>query len=192
MRNLVVALALLSAASITRAEPFFIRLSLQGVTFQVESPNEGSINPVTVRVETSNGKPGPVQVEADGAVTNAEVGDLNGDGYPEIYIYVNSAGSGSYGSLIAYAASSKGPLSAIALPPLADDPGAARGYRGHDRFAVGEGSLLRRFPVYRQGDTNVAPSGGTRQVRYRLEAVEAGWRLVPCEVTAIQDAGNIQ
>ncbi len=41
---------------------------------------------------------------------------------------------------------------------------------------------MRRFPVYREGDTNAAPSGGTRQLQYRLEPGEAGWLLVPDKV----------
>ena len=181
--------ALLALGSTTvRAEagepssPFFAQMVLQGVTFQAESPNEGSINLVTVRAETPEGKLGPIEVEADGTITNVEVEDLNADGYPEIYVYVNSAGSGSYGSLIAYASNRNRSLSEIYLPPLEDDPDASEGYMGHDTFAVGEGALLRRFPVYREGDTNAEPSGGTRQVQYRLEAGEAGWRLVPYNV----------
>ena len=181
--------ALLALGSTTvRAEagepssPFFAQMVLQEVTFQVESPNEGSINQVTVRAETPEGKLGPMEVEADGTVTNVEVEDLNADGYPEIYVYVNSAGSGSYGSLIAYASNRNRSLSEIYLPSLEDDPEASKGYMGHDTFAVGEGALIRRFPVYREGDTNAEPSGGTRQVQYRLEAGEASWRLVPYNV----------
>jgi hypothetical protein len=181
--------ALLALGSTTvRAEagepssPFFAQMVLQEVTFQVESPNEGSINQVTVRAETPEGKLGPMEVEADGTVTNVEVEDLNADGYPEIYVYVNSAGSGSYGSLIAYASNRNRSLSEIYLPSLEDDPEASKGYMGHDTFAVGEGALLRRFPVYREGDTSAEPSGGTRQVQYRLEAGEASWRLVPYNV----------
>ena len=146
-RNAAVYAAMLMLASMTlRAEnsdasqPFFAQMVLQGVTFQVESPNEGSINLVTVRAETPEGKLGPMEVEADGSITNVEVEDLNADGYPEIYVYVNSAGSGSYGSLIAYASNRNRSLSEIYLPPLEDDPDASRGYMGHDTFAVGEGA----------------------------------------------------
>jgi len=190
MRDVLLAFVLLHAASMAWADPFFARLALQGVTFQVVSPNEGSINRVTVRVGMPNGRSVTVDAEADGTVTNAEVGDLNGDGYPEVYVYVSSAGSGSYGSLLAYAVNDEGALGAIELPPLGDDPDAARGYMGHDQFAVDDGSLVRRFPVYREGDTNAAPSGGTRRVRYRLERDGAGWRLVPCEAADRADSGN--
>jgi len=174
---LTLASAPLLAEDSEPSSPFFAQLVLQGVTFQVESPNEGSINQVKVRAETSDGKLGPMEAEADGTITGVEVEDLNADGYPEIYVYVSSAGSGSYGSLIAYSSNRNRSLSAIYLPPLEDDPEASKGYMGHDKFAVGEGALLRRFPVYREGDSNAEPSGGTRQLQYRLEAGEAGWRL---------------
>jgi hypothetical protein len=176
MLLLIAALAV-SASSYAWAEPFFAQLVLQNVTFQVESPNEGSINQVTVRAETPEGALEPMVAEADGTITSVEVEDLNADGYPEIYVYINSAGSGSYGSLIAYASNHNKSLSQIYLPPIADDPAVARGYMGHDEFAVGEGTLLRRFPLYRENDVNAGPTGGTRQLQYKLEAGEAGWVL---------------
>jgi hypothetical protein len=177
-RLLVLSVALAASTSnYAGAEPFFAQLVLQDVTFQVESPNAGSINQVTVSAETPAGSLESMQAEADGSITSAEVGDLNGDGYPEIYVYINSAGSGSYGSLIAYASNRNKSLSQIYLPPIEDDPSVAQGYMGHDEFAVGEGALLRRFPVYREGDINAKPTGGTRQVQYKLEAGEAGWVL---------------
>jgi hypothetical protein len=48
---------------------------------------------------------------------------------------------------------------------------------GHDAFSVGEGAFLRRFPIYRDGDTNTNPTGGMRQLQYKLVQGEAGWIL---------------
>ena len=73
-------------------------------------------------------------------------------------------------------------MSEIHLPPLADDPKAAKGYLGHDEFRVVEITLVRRFPVYREGDTNAQPTGGIRQVQYKLKPGEAGWVLRPDQV----------
>ena len=151
--------------------------SLQGITFIVECPNEGSLNPLTITPQGLTGDNSPIQVEADGTVTGSEVADLNGDGSPEIYVYVTSAGSGSYGSLVAYSANNRKSLSAISLPDLAPGTPGAEGYQGHDEFAVVENRLGRRFPVYREGDSNSAPTGQTRQLNYRLVAGEAGWLL---------------
>jgi hypothetical protein len=160
-----------------QAEPFFAQMVLEDVTFQVESPNDSSINQVTVRAEGPEGPIGQMETEADGTITNVEIEDLNADGYPEIYVYVTSAGSGSYGSLIAYASNQNKSLSQIYLPSIEDDPAISQGYMGHDEFAVGEGAFLRRFPIYKDGDPNAQPTGGTRQIQYKLEAGEAGWIL---------------
>jgi hypothetical protein len=160
-----------------RAEPFFAQMVLADVTFQVESPNDSSINQVTVRAEGPEGPIGQMEAEADGTITNVEIEDINADGYPEIYVYVTSAGSGSYGSLIAYASNQNKSLSQIYLPSIEDDPAISKGYMGHDEFAVIESTFVRRFPIYTDSDTNAEPTGGTRQIQYKLEAGEAGWIL---------------
>jgi hypothetical protein len=152
-------------------------LELQGIRFGVACANEGSLNTlhiVPAGLETDNS---PIVRTIDGTVTGAEVADLNVDGSPEIYVYVTSAGSGSYGSLVAYSVNRRKSLSEIFLPPVAEDKVASKGYMGHDEFAVGEGVLLHRFPVYRDGDTNARPTGGTRQLQYKLVPGEAGWIL---------------
>ncbi len=159
-------------------------LTLQGITFRVRSTNAGSLNRLRIEPQGLKGKGANavVEKEIDGTAVDAEVADLNVDGSPEVYVYVTSAGSGSYGSLVAYAANRRKSLSEIYLPPLAEDPVASKGYMGHDEFRVVESTLVRRFPVYREGDTNAQPTGGTRQVQYKLKAGEAGWILRPDRV----------
>lgn len=159
-------------------------LTLQGITFRVRSTNAGSLNRLRIEPQGLKGKGANavVEKEIDGTAVDAEVADLNVDGSPEVYVYVTSAGSGSYGSLVAYAANRRKSLSEIYLPPLAEDPVASKGYMGHDEFRVVESTLVRRFPVYREGDTNAQPTGGTRQVQYKLKASEAGWILRPDRV----------
>ena len=153
-----------------------------GITFHVTSANSGSINEVTITPSGLEIDNSSVTVEVDGTITGAEVGDLNIDGSPEIYIFVTSAGSGSYGSLVAFATNNRKSMTPIYLPPIAEHPEASKGYMGHDDFAVVETNLVQRFPVYAEGDSNANPTGGTRQVQYRLEAGEAGWVLTPDKV----------
>ena len=152
-------------------------LELGGISFRVVAVGDGSVRSLTITPSGLEGDNTPVTRETDGAVTGAEIGDLNADGSPEIYVYTNSAGSGSYGSLVAYAANNRKSLSEIYLPPVTDDAAAGKGYMGHDEFTLGEGALLRRFPVYKEGDTNAQATGGSRQLQYELEAGEAGWVL---------------
>ncbi|HEY5635144.1 MAG TPA: PliI family lysozyme inhibitor of I-type lysozyme [Burkholderiaceae bacterium] len=157
--------------------PFDATLALQGIGFRVTSANAGSVNALTIRPSGLEIDNSPRSHEIDGTVTAAEVADLNGDGSPELYVYVTSAGSGSYGSLVAYASNRRKSMSPIHLPPRSDDVRASRGYMGHDQFAVVAGVLRRRFPVYRSGDANARPTGGIRELDYRLVAGEAGWIL---------------
>lgn len=117
------------------------------------------------------------RLRINGTVTGAEVADLNVDGSPEIYVYITSVGSGSYGSLVAYSANRRKSLSEIYLPPITNDKAATKGYMGHDEFVVVENVLARRFHIYQDGDTNAKPTGGIRQLQYKLAPGEAGWIL---------------
>ena len=166
------------APAVASAGSDFVQtLELQGFAFDVSATNEGSINQLTVTPSGLSEQQGPVKVEIDGSVTNAEIADLDSNGFPEIYIYVTSAGSGSYGSLVGYAVNKGKSVSDIYLPPVADDQKHSKGYMGHDEFAVVEGMFVQRFPIYKDTDTNAQPTGKTRQLQYKLKAGEAGWVL---------------
>jgi hypothetical protein len=55
----------------------------------------------------------------------------------------------------------------------------AQGYQGNDQFDVVEGCVVRRFPIYKPGDSNAKASGGERQICSTLKAGEASWILRP-------------
>lgn len=152
-------------------------LTLSGISFHVTCPNDSSLNTLKIVPSGLEIDNSVIKQEIDGSVTGAEVADINGDGSPEIYIFINSAGSGSYGSLIAYSANNKKSLSTIYLSPLEDDAENSKGYMGHDEFTVIENTLARRFPIYKDGDTNANPTGGMRQLEYKLVPGEATWQL---------------
>ena len=158
-------------------------LELQGINFQVQSSGEGSQQQLTIT--TTGAKPPikPIRQTVNGQVVGAEVADLNSNGMPEIYVFVQGAGSGSYGEVVAFAVNKGSELSPITLPELT---GAnAQGYQGHDQFQVVESCLARRFPIYKPGDSNAKATGGQRQICYKLKAGEAGFLLQPASVLRI-------
>ncbi len=157
--------------------PFDQTLELQGISFRVTSHNSGSINELKIVPTGLAIDDAPIVRSVDGQITRAEVADLNADGSPEVYVYIRSAGSGSYGTLVAFSANRRESLSEIYLPPITDDAKAAQGYMGHDQLAVVEGTLVRRFPIYKDGDNNAEPSGGVRQMQYKLKPGESSWQL---------------
>lgn len=106
-------------------------------------------------------------------VVNAEIGDLNTDGYPEVFVYLTSDGSGSYGKLIGYSVNNGKSMSQVCMPEVADNKEINQGYMGHDEMAIVESTFCQRFPIYKEGDTNAKPTGGTRQIQYKLVDGEA-------------------
>jgi hypothetical protein len=152
-------------------------LSLQGVSFQVSTKGAGSVQQLVVKASEHGHAYPLVKQELLGSLTGSEVEDLNSDGRPDLLLFVTSAGSGSYGSVMAWSTSKGHTLLPITMPELSGK--LAQGYMGHDQFAVVETTLMRRFPIYRPGDTNAKPTGGTRQISYKLVAGEAGFLFKP-------------
>ena len=157
------------------AAPFEKQLALQGLTFHVTSANAGSTSALKIVVDGLKDPAPPIEKQIDGSVVGAEIADLDANGFPEIYVYTQSAGSGSWGFAIGYASNKNKSVTEIFFPPMTKRD--SRGYMGHDEFSVVEQYLVRRFPIYRAGDTNAKPTGGLRQIQYRLRAGEAGWTL---------------
>ena len=178
------AAALLLATALPRSAwagaAFNQTLKLQGISFQVQATGAGSQQQLTIT--TTGAKPPikPIHQTVNGQVVGAKIADLNGNGMPEIYVFVQSAGSGSYGEVVAYAVIKGTDLSPIYLPDLSG--AMAQGYQGHDQFEVVEGCLVRRFPIYKPGDSNAKATGGERQICYKLISGEAGWILRPTSV----------
>ena len=159
-------------------------LNLQGIGFNVSSVPKGNENTLTVFTFGLNGQDYRETFVITGEhVVDAETEDLDADGSPELFIYTQSDGSGSYGSVYAFSVNNLKSMSQVFFPPIAEDPKINQGYMGHDEFTVVELRLTRQFPLYKAGDTNAGPTGGTRQVTYALKPGEAQKKLVVDQVT---------
>ena len=101
-------------------------------------------------------------------VVNAQIGDLNIDSYPELFVYLTSDGSGSYGKLIGYSVNNGKSVSQVYLPDISENDEVSKGYMGHDEMAIVENTFCQRFPIYKEGDSNANPTGGIRQIQYKL------------------------
>ncbi len=143
---------------------------LHGIQFNVTMQGKHlRIIPTGLKIDNS-----PIERDIEGVVTGADIGDINVDGSPEIYVYIKGKDKGS---LIAYSANNKKSLSDIYLPPITDDPKLTKGYRGHDEFMMVENIVAQRFPIYKDNDTDTKPTGGWRQLQYKLTQGEASWVL---------------
>lgn len=123
----------------------------------------------------------PFIVEDSDPLTNLFVSDLDGNGFDEFYLVTTSVGSGSYGNIYGFASNQDKSLTPIYVPQITEkdlDVGSMfQGYMGHDSIYLDQGKLVRKFPVYLEGDPNCCPTGGKRHLQYHLVAGEAGWVL---------------
>ena len=178
LRQGVAVLALMALAACTTTNPqspppgLVETIECGGVTAQVVVPPDesASIGTYQVFVSFPDGITQRIQGERDGSVTKTWLTDLTGNGQPGVLVWMTSAGSGAYGSLHLYEMR-EGRFSRRPLQSLTD---AQRlGYMGHDVFTVSKGNIERRFPRYREADSNAKPTGGTACFVYAFEI--EGW-----------------
>ena len=153
-------------------------VTLQGISFSIATQKNGMETELTVTpygLEIDNSA---ITQNIDGSVVDAEIEDLNSDGSPEVLIYTKSDGSGSYGNVIGFSVNNKKSMSQIYFPPITDNKELSKGYMGHDEFTIIETTLAQRFAIYKEGDSNANPTGGTRQITYKLVDGEASRKFV--------------
>ena len=159
-------------------------LNLQGVGFNVTAKNEDGENTLSIFTFGLEEQEYDEVFDIEGEeVLDAEVEDLNSDGSPELFVYTQSVGSGSYGKVYAFSVNNMKSMSQVYFQPTAENNRINVGYMGHDEFSLVENRLGQRFPIYKEGDTNATPTGGTRQVSYKLVEGEASRKLEVDTVT---------
>ena len=103
-----------------------------------------------------------------GYVKGCEVDDMNDDGYPDLLVYVYSGPDDAFGAVVAFGSDQNKKIVPFPLPDVVLNGKINEGYRGHDHFSLMEGSLLDKFPIYKQGDEKDKPTGGYRIVQYKM------------------------
>lgn len=159
-------------------------LNLQDVGFNVSSIDKDGKNTLTIFTFGLEEREYNETFNIEGEeITNAEVEDLNSDGSPELFVFTQSIGSGSYGNVYAFSVNNKKSISQVYFQPTTENSEINKGYMGHDEFSLVENTLGQRFPIYKEGDTNAEPTGRTRQVSYKLVQGEAMRKLEIDKIT---------
>ena len=136
-------------------------------------------------VSAAKGDTQSVAMEFDlgGELQAAWVTDLDGNSRPEVLLWVRTHGSGGYGGLRFVDVDAAG-MVVRELPALELEYGQE--YRGHDRFTVATGSLVRHFPVYGSEDANCCPSRGEAEVSYGYDGDVITVRRMPSAELELQ------
>jgi hypothetical protein len=152
-------------------------LQMKTYSFQIElMGKELSILPAGLEIDNSK-----VNHTIDGVILNAEIGDLNIDGYPEVLVYYR--GKDNYGNIIGYSVNKGKSMSLITFPNIKENTKASKGYAGFDDFAIVENNLVQRFDLYSSNDPGSSKTGNIRQIQYILKDGEASRILVADKIT---------
>lgn len=133
-----------------------------------ESANQLTIVPYGLTITNE-----PETHTIEGIITNAEIEDLNADGFPEILIYIQSTKGNQFGSVIGYSVNDGKSISQIHLPNITDNEALNKGYMGHDEFAIVETTLVQRFPIHKEKAVDTTTTKNMRQIQYKLKDSEA-------------------
>jgi heat shock protein HslJ len=150
------------------------------ITVENTHPNGESLSTITI-TSRDFASSSPITLEKN-MLTNVFLADLNDDGFDELYLITEAAGSGSYGDITGFASNKDMTLVPIAIADIKEDDtvagGIFEGYEGHDRITFEDGVLTREFPIS-EGDT---ASGSlktiTKKITYTLESEEGDYVLV--------------
>ena len=106
-------------------------------------------------------------------VVDMEIGDINRDNQPELFVYLKAEKPNRALKLIGYSSNNGKSMSMVYLPEPEQDAKAYAGYYGFDEMAMVENSFCRRFPVIEKQDDQIYMNGMIRQLDYELVDGEA-------------------
>lgn len=155
--------------------PFSRSLTFGGYRFQIDASAGDTKRLLQIHAVRGNTLLTAFHLPIDRPVIDAHVADLDANHFPELYIFLSSDGSGSFGRVMAWQFLSQRKAEIRTEGWQLNDAA----YMGHDSLWIEEGVLCRRFPVYRPGDANAQPSGGMRTIRYRLQVAGEQFLLKP-------------
>lgn len=160
--------------TVTQTPAYQQTLHFNVYTFTVETPDTGLVRTASIKAWRGQLLLTNFRVPIDGAITATNVADLDNNRFPELYIFSQSGGSGSFGRVYGWQFL---PERKAGITPLNWQLPPDRGYMGHDSLWLDHNALCRQFPHYQPGDTNASPTGGTAMMRYQLSAAGPGFVL---------------
>ena len=149
-----------------------------GKSFLVlETETEGSLADIRIIPQGFPNTADTIFLQGVDPVSQMFTGDLNQDGFEELYLITTAAGSGSYATIYGCASNKDLSATSIYVPDLNESDlapgGKFEGYMGHDSIYLKDNTIFRKFPVYKEGDANCCPTGGDRTLGYALRQGEA-------------------
>jgi len=148
-------------------------LSLQGISFHVKTVNSGFLTKLIIKPENLEIDNRQVEHKIKGWIREAEIEDMNSDGFPELLVYVQSSTGGTHAYPIAYSVNNGKSMSQVYFQDPGENPDLSESYQGYDEFTLIESKLGHRFPIFSKTSDGWERTGKIRQITYNLKDGEA-------------------
>jgi hypothetical protein len=136
--------------------------------FQIQSNTLDNGQQLTIKTRRGDALvTDPIRLNVKGNVTDAVMGDLNGNGNPELYVFTGG-GTASMGGVEAFEFVDKSFRPIQAPPKLSSD--LAAGYKGQDKYEIRGNHLVRTYPVYSGTDASATATGQSQTIEYQLNS----------------------
>ncbi len=155
--------------------PFQKTVRFNVYTFVVKAVDTDSTQMITVAAYRGSLLLTRFSQPISGRLTGAEVGDLDGNRLPELYLYSTDANAGLAGRVRGWQFL---PERLATITP-AQWAASGAGYMGLDTLWTTRQSLCRQFPVYTINNSDARPTGINRRICYRLRPSGPNFQLVP-------------
>ncbi|MCO6475897.1 MAG: hypothetical protein J5I94_04710 [Phaeodactylibacter sp.] len=155
--------------------PFEKKLERGGITFHLSSPNVPEENTLVVAPSGFELRNDTFQIGVEGMVTDAQLADLDQDGFQEVYAFSRTVGSDSTAHVYGFSSFRNRSYGPIGVQQLSAKKDMAEGFNGHGRFYFEDGTLKRSFPIFEGGKA----TGKNRIITYALRQGEASFILEP-------------
>lgn len=181
MKGKIITLVLVAFSTVSNAQHVFrkidttMKLGKAGYKISCKNANEEK-NYVTLNPVGFKNTARDFGFDIKGRIIQTEVDDLNGDGFPDLVIYVQQPGPKNAVAVIGVSSMENESYQPIGFPDILDDPKLRTGYNGRDQFFLMEGTLMRRFPLF-TSDSIPVQTGMYRQVQYKVIKEERGLRF---------------
>ncbi|TXB61911.1 hypothetical protein [Phaeodactylibacter luteus] len=151
-------------------KPFEKVLQAGEVSFEVRSPNRGQDNQLTLTSSGFSVRNEAQQVEVEGLLADAQLADLNADGYPEVYLFtISEVEGGKAMQVYAFASYRNRSFGPIYIPALPESDNRMQGYKGGDKYRLDSEALVRTFST----------TDGEESLEYELVKGETSFVLQP-------------
>lgn len=157
--------------------PFEETLREGSISFTVSSPNVPERNTMVIYSQGLENRNDTFQIEVAGMVHDAQLADLNTDGFPEVYVFTQQKEEEQKGDVYIFTSFRNRSYGQAFLQELPQANTLMPEQRSVDHFALGDSLLIRK--VAAAGATGEDAAAATKEIVYELKSGEASYQLVP-------------